>query len=35
MDGNITSQKLPGKVTIDGDGSLFLVEPSRSSAEKR
>ena len=35
MDGNITSQKLPGKVTLEGDASLFLVEPNRFTAEKR
>ena len=35
MDGTITGQKFPGKVTLEGDGSLFLVEPARSTAGNR
>ena len=35
MDGAITAQKVPGSVTIDGDGSLFLVEPADSARASR
>ena len=35
MDGAVTAQKVPGSVTIDGDGSLFLVEPADSARASR
>lgn len=35
MDGAITAQKVPGSVTIDGDGSLFLVESADSARASR